>query len=399
MTDTSSNSIFTKSLEDSLLKILKLAPDEINPFVTSEIQTLLNRIAPEKKCIGFYLDYTSPNGVLVCPTYEEISNIGKYLFDFDNPTKSYQPNNYVVCLSKNIKFGSIREVVARILYSIDRVIFQSSDLINAVKAMILERGIENGMFNKEHGFTFKNGTSYNETCTCLIIPFITHLCEEGANPFKYSLLNLLIQDHRNNEESLVFKYGYLSDLDNIKDENYEKLKSANKLSLLFNSMWSDIMEYPLNKGRLIQLYNQVLSNKNIGIFEREIASKIKESLEKTNKSIFDSKLGEQIFEESVKSFLETKKRGFSLLEIEELKVEVEALNSSEDKMYLVTRIHRDIATALKAKEKLNSDIEKEEIDKYIAELKEILERIHAKKIRTKNDYRILVQYPEGDYEE
>lgn len=398
MTDTSSNSIFTKSLEDSLLKILKLAPDEINPFVTSEIQTLLNRIAPEKKCIGFYLDYTSPNGVLVCPTYEEISNIGKYLFDFNNSTKIYQPNNYVVCLSRNIKFDSIREVVARILYSIDKIIFHSSDLINAVKAMILERGIENGMFNKEHGFTFRNGSSYNETCTCLIMPFIAHLCEEGSNPFKKELLNLLILDNKNTEDSLVVKYGYLSDLENIKNETYEKTKSANKLSLLFSSMWSDIMNYPLNKGNLIQLYNQVLNNKDIGIFEREIATRIKENLEKTNKAIFDSKLGEEIFEESVKSFLETKKRGYSLLEIEELKIEVESLTSSEDKMYLVTRIHRDIATALKAKEKISSDIEKEEIDKYITELKDILNQIHDKKIKAKNDYRIIVQYPEGDYE-
>jgi hypothetical protein len=68
-------------------------------------------------------------------------------------------------------------------------------------------------------------------------------------------------------------------------------------------------------------------------------------------------------------------------------------------MYLITRIHKNINTALKVKAKTHSETEKTQIDAFITQMRELLDLVQNKKCKTTaEDFTIMVNYPKDDYE-
>ena len=108
--------------------------------------------------------------------------------------------------------------------------------------------------------------------------------------------------------------------------------------------------------------------------------------------------------ESIRSFLEIHRQGISPLEVDEIEVEIGRIETSDDKLYLVQRIHKDIVIANKAIAKLSrssNPVDKariETINQYIDDLKALLPKIKAVKTEIV-PYNIVIKYPKGDYEE
>jgi hypothetical protein len=405
MNDTSAGSILISSLEESLNRLFKLYPDERTPFELSGIQLTINRIAPDLECTAFYMDESLPHAVMVTPTFEEIGLIGRYLFNFNGEEKNsvYTPKRYVVTISPTIKYNSVKEIVALILQGIDEL--SCNQKLLEMKAYLLDKAIKNNMLNTDKVFVFKNGATYNNTCTPIILPFITNLYELKTTYFSQGKVLKYLFDNDiedNKKENLLTKYGYLSCLtyrDGTIPTYTDHKKEAMDFNYLFNSMWNSLISYPDGKGKLINLYKKVLENPTSGAYERELANKSIAILNKNSSSIIDHGLEEQMISESVKSFKEIKKKGYSDLEYSELLIEIQLLQYNEDKMYLITRIHKNINTALKVKAKTHSETEKTQIDAFITQMRELLDLVQNKKCKTTaEDFTIMVNYPKDDYE-
>ena len=399
MNDTSTGSIFTKALEDSLTRIFLLKPDELGILDLNGIRDLMNRIAPELHCEAVYFDNSLYKGISVVPTYEEVGNIGRYLFNFEDKDVKYTPNNYVVSISPKLEYSDIKEVVARILIGLDSIACNMK--LNKIKACLMDKAFETHTLGSDKLFTFKNGLPYNSNCTPIILPFIINLYESDADNFnKHVLLKYFFEDTLQQEfNPYLIKYGYMSYAPDNNDED-DKHKKEVEMIGLFNSMWDALFNYPLNKGKIISQYEAVINNSTSGQYEKYLANIAKVTLEKSSSSILDPSLAEESLNESVKSFLEIKKTGMSELELSELEVEIEAATDTNDKMYIITRIHKDIATAVKAKKKIKNETELESIDSYILSLRELLNKLKNKKVRNDIDnIQVIVKYPKGDYEE
>lgn len=131
------------------------------------------------------------------------------------------------------------------------------------------------------------------------------------------------------------------------------------------------------------------------------ALKVYNEERKTTNSGIKFGLNESYLEESVRSFMEINKRGYSMLEVDEIEIEIGRIETSDDKLYLVQRIHKDVAVAKKAISKLTREgrtSEVKEIELYIEKLMSLLPKI--KQVKTEiTPYSFKVQYPKGDYEE
>lgn len=108
--------------------------------------------------------------------------------------------------------------------------------------------------------------------------------------------------------------------------------------------------------------------------------------------------------ESIRSFIEVHSKGMSMLEIDEIAIEIGRIETSEDKLYLVQRVHRNIMIANKAMQKLKRSnreadhIRAEMMADYVNELKALIPKIKAVKTEL-NPFSVVVKYPKGDYEE
>ena len=108
--------------------------------------------------------------------------------------------------------------------------------------------------------------------------------------------------------------------------------------------------------------------------------------------------------ESIRTFIEVHSKGFSRLELDEIEIEIGRIETSDDKLYLVQRIHKDIMIANKALQKLKGssrmvdEVRADEIRDYIKELKKLVPRIKAIKTEIL-PYNIVIHNPKGDYED
>lgn len=400
MTDTNANSILAKSLEESLTRLFSLYQDEVTPNELSSISLLINRMIPNKKCEGFYFDESLYKDVLVIPVYSEIEQIGKYLFDFEDRDIFYEPKSYIVCVSPKMEYKTIKEVVAKILFGID-CITVNKYLFQNIKSTILNKALNSDMIIGKRVFTFKDGTSYNISCTPLILPLILNVFElkiKYSNPSK--LLNYIMGiDSDKTLEYNIIKYGYTSDYPNTDFTDMDKEAKEVEMNKIINNTFINVLDYPNNKGKMMTYYKFIIDNKTAGVYEKHLAETCYNILNKSNSALIDKKVAEAGLQESVKSFLETKKKGYSGLELDELRVEFESMTDSSDKMYLITRIHKDMNAALKAKSKLKGDADKLQVEEFMTELKGILKMIQDKKVKDGvDDIRITVQYPKNDFE-
>jgi len=406
MNDVSANSYLIKALEDTLVRLYTLKSDEVNPLDLSQIKSIINRIAPEVRCEAFYFDNSTYKGASAVPTYDELSNIGRFLFDFESTNYNYKPFSYVLSLSPNMEYHSIKEVVAEILRAID--IFSDNHILKLIKNELLEKAASENIISGDRVFTFRNGSRYNIACTPVIVPFLVSVFESGIfkpsypTDFNIPSYPLDFSDDGENCNNLLVKYGYAANLrydrNNIDQINKDILLVRNVLG----NTWNNLMTYPESAKKLISDYNRVLYDPTSGSYEKILAKKCIDVLQSNNVTLIDRTLIEENLNESVKSFFEAKKKGYSLLELDELRVEIEAMSTSDptDKMYIITRIHKDIATAKKVMAKKNlNPAEKVEIENYLNELSTILKSVQAKKVKDETDViKIQIAYPKDDYE-
>jgi len=403
MIDISANSYILKSLEDTLVRLYSLNLDEVNDLDLDHIRTIINRIVPDKRCTKVYFDNSLYKGALALPNTSDLERIARFLFNFESKEfQCEQPiDTYVLSISPEIEYHSIREVVAEILNSIDNLFYNHK--FQELKIRMLDRAIIENMVSGDKIFTFKNGSSFNISCMPLVLPLIVNTIEsEKVYMNKDSAIIYMTKDEIPDsvKTSYLVQCGYTSDYYNHNDKS--EAENAMQFNAIFNATWDNLKAYPNNKSAILSQYKRVLNDRTSGSYEKLLANYAVNILNNSNGYIFDRTAIEENLSESVKSFFETKKKGYSYLELDELRVEIEAMSTSDptDKMYLITRIHKDLTVAKKALEKKSNPAEREEIENYIKDLKVILQDVQNKKVKDNTDnIQIIVKYPKGDYEE
>lgn len=97
--------------------------------------------------------------------------------------------------------------------------------------------------------------------------------------------------------------------------------------------------------------------------------------------------------ESVRSLIEMRKKGYSWLEVDEIEVEIDRVETTEDKIYLVHRIHSAIHSANRAKKNAKSSSEYKNLDKFIEDLKKLIPKIKGVKTELSN-FTLKIDYGE-----
>ena len=221
-------------------------------------------------------------------------------------------------------------------------------------------------------------------------------------------------------DSLAFKAGYGHDLVQAIDKmltvgmDGATAPSTTIMDLRKMGQWSlsNIINLRNRQNHIIRLLKAQIKDEESPaareLLQRQLDA-LEANLKNRRKGISMSQriaMAEQSTElnESIRTFIEIHSKGFSTLEIEEIEIEIGRIETSEDKLYLVQRIHKDIKIANKALLKLRGssrmvdEVRADEIRDYIKELKKLVPRIKA----VKTDYapyNIVIHNPKGDYED
>ena len=403
MIDFNVNDVFINDLEMNLHNImLNKDNKEFDDYDNTLIERGIRRIVQKPVCKKvIFIRESNDKNVIVLPSNECMNSIVKVLFDFQRRyTIEEALSEFIVVINLDAHYGGIKELIAQIFHGID--VFSNAELLLHMKAAILDKFITNGTIGKDKVYEFFNDMNFNMTLVPILSPLINELYTIQKSLFnKNMLLNYLFDDDYKSDLLLV-KTGYVSELPPDSDNKDDFIEKKNRFTLLFNNTIKCMVYYIKNRGFLMDQCKACKTSTNP--VEREYGEHGYEILKKNYSEIFDrSKFAYnedgEVLSESVKSFLELKRKGCSELEYNELLVEIEMLESegdSTDKMYLVTRIQRDINAALRAKHKTRNN---EDIDEYIARLKGLLTKVQNTRIKPQlAGYAVNLILPENDYE-
>ena len=221
-------------------------------------------------------------------------------------------------------------------------------------------------------------------------------------------------------DSLAFKAGYGTDLVNAIDKmllvgaDGAMARSTSILDLRKMGQWSmsNILNLRNRQSHLIKLLRAQINDEESpaarNLLIRQLSA-LEANMKDRRKGINLSQrisLAEQDKElnESIRTFIEVHTKGFSSLELDEIEIEIGRIETSEDKLYLVQRIHKDIKVAHNALQRLSNssrmvdEVRADEIKQYIVELKKLIPKIKAVKTEIK-PYNIIIHNPKGDYED
>ena len=217
-------------------------------------------------------------------------------------------------------------------------------------------------------------------------------------------------------DSFAVRYGYGVELNSLLSKLTSErgtvaiLSSRNPKEEKAIMQWSikNVMEFSLRRGEILSQLQRQLREEPSEYLRSIIQSQI-DTIKKTKTVINISGITSnesQLIEESLKSFVELHQKGLSYLELDEIEVEMQRMTDHEDKMYLITRIYRDLnildkAVAKKeemAKKKASysknyQDNTLKEYEDFRKSLLDLLKKIKAVKIKEK-DYTIRVEYPD-----
>jgi hypothetical protein len=214
-------------------------------------------------------------------------------------------------------------------------------------------------------------------------------------------------------DNLAVRYGYGVDL----AELIKKLMEADEYKGIFrkditvdkeNKLivdWSvrNMIQFKVRRNQIVRELE--LQNRN------EKSPVLKDLINKQINTLKNLKINtkgisvhNKLQQESFKSFIEMKKRGYSQLELDELEVEIGRIEYHEDKLYLINRIYKDLADCEREIEDLEKRYSKSPsqiLQIKIDELKMFKNKLLALPMKVKSvkiiekDFEIKAVYPKG----
>lgn len=399
--DISTNSIYLAEIEQCINRIVN------NKDVETNLKNMANYINREFKCNCLGVNIVENDtlsyffGAQVIPSQMSIQSISTYLTEMEDKSsvKNLDISFYLELDSKFLyEYDTTdREIVAVIIHEIGHRIADRSHLQKL-------KGLYNSELIKKLGINYP--FNYNLKSVKFLLGTVIIFSYTEYLSYWYKLNSETLAD------SYAIKYGYGADLHSfltkltnsgafIKAVREEDNKNTSQEIMV---SWSvkNILEFSLRRANIEkELRNQLREEKSKAIrdnLEFQL-NMIRRSIGKGLTTPFSNENCDLILSESIKSFIEIKKKGMSHLELDEIQVEIEIMESPDDKIYLITRIHRDISKAKKAMSKIKNEVDKQTYQEYIDSLNKFLKEIRNKKVKEeKNEFVIRVDYPEDDYE-
>ena len=216
-------------------------------------------------------------------------------------------------------------------------------------------------------------------------------------------------------DSVAFKCGYGADLFTalekiLSNVHFNKTNKVQEVKKMCKWSISNIIHFKQRQASLKKLLMAELRDEKSPI-AREVLQKQLAAMEENTRNIRKRSGNMPVLQteskelnESISSFMQVHINGLSALELDEIEVEIGRIETSDDKLYLLQRVHKDIVIANKTIDKLarskraTDQARIQSIKDYITDLKALIPRIKAVKTSIM-PYNIVVKYPKGDYEE
>jgi hypothetical protein len=359
-------------------------------------------------------------GIHVFPTKKELYKIADKVIHLDQKVQFENCTEFVLELDSKLIYdigATPKEITAAILHEIGHKVYSKKSQIRS-KVLFLNACLKN--------VAIAGGAL--TTIARVISPVKFLLFSAILTCFTNSLSSWLRLKDEMDADSFAVKYGYAADLHSL----IGKFRNDSELTLGFGKIskfarttaigsdesqraimrWSikNILEFSIRRAEIARQLEAQLREEP-SEYGREIIQEQLDQIRKAQKasglrmSIQSSlKKEDALLGESVKSFIEIQSKGMSYLELDELSVEIERIETYEDKIYIVSRIYRDLAAANKAMDKISKDnsnsgkLRLEQFKDYVGQLKDLLTRTRAFKVK-ETQYGVYVKYPKGDYEE
>lgn len=362
-----------------------------------KIAELINRDFPNIVCerVLIFDNNTKDHffGARIMPTYDELDRLSDEITADGMSVKNLSLcKRFVIEIDSKLlyKIGATPdEVVAAIIHEIGHKIF-SDQVYGEIK-----QNLNSAIIKERKG-------------NVVILDKIL----SGFRSIRYNLYTFLLMSYSKvnlfeeiEADNLAHRCGYASSLHSL----LQKIKTAGDRKIDIQdeekelvASWTvrNMMNFSMRRNNVISALKEQI--------REEKSEHIKAMLEEQLRRVTSAKLSANpnlseealdiLISESVKTFFEIRKKGYSQLELDELEMEIDDIDIAEDKIYIITRIHKDIQTAIITKKKKDlSDYENTMIDDFIAKLRQLLEKTKKVKI-AKKDYSVIIKYPENDYE-
>lgn len=351
-------------------------------------------------------------GAHIIPTEKECYKLAENVIKIKENVKFDVCSEFVIELDSKLIYdldATPEEIVAVLLHEIGHKVFYTKNKVN-MKAKFIECLASNGLLT--------------------VVSFITRISMFKfllftliLNFFSSCFSNVLSLKEEIDADSFAIRYGYGKDL-------YSVIEKLTKYSKLFGGFgfarnkkkeddaiasWcvKSMAEFQLRKISIKKDLETMLKSEQNPEVRKIINSQIR-ALEGTTRrtkglgSINISMFSSQPVSESFSSFAEMNAKGISYLELDELDVEIDRIRDHEDKLYVISRIHKNLADNgkfIKEKEKelskkklsdaqIKDNIEMKDLLAYRSKLLDLLRKCRAVKPREKHHH-FIVGYPLG----
>ena len=404
MIDVNSTSPYLSSIEQSIAEIQQGKKIDYN---LEMIRKMIN-VEFKANCVSVNLIENDTKGfffgMYMIPTEKKLLEITDKVIKDGDKVKFESCKDFIIEIDSKLVYdmgATPREITAALIHEIGHKVFSTEEqvrLYGIFTAEILKFGaIGMAIYSK-------------------FAPFKTLMLTIGLFAFTGFLKELSNVKGEIDADSLAVKYGYGRDLysllnkftgDDLKALKLMNSEKDNDMRVLTRWTIKNILNFSLRKSKIKNELSKQITNEK-SIYAKSIIKTQIKFVENT-RAMF-SPPDDKAITESVRSFIEIKKKGYSNLEIDELEIEIERIEDPEDKIYLTKRIHRNIQTAyLAMKEledremKLNPAFvsgkfklrETDEIKSYISAMNSLLEKIRNVKIKKRERLAINIEYPAG----
>lgn len=357
-------------------------------------------------------------GAHIIPTEKECYKIADNIARVKENVKFEKCSEFVIELDSKLVYdigATPEEILAVLLHEIGHKVFYSKHRVH-MKAKFLEVVLSNGA---AVGTAMALGS---------LVTFKFLLVTLVLNAFNSSFCNLLSLKDEIDSDSFAVCYGYGVHLHSVMTKIIDHSKMFTRFGVGRNKQKEDkaiaewcfksIMDFNLRKKYIRKDLEMMLrSEKNpemVKIIKSQInsldtMSKRGKGLGSVKMNLFSNGAGVVSNKsESFSSFAEMNAKGISYLELDEIAIEIDRIRDHEDKLYVTSRIHKNLADNgkhIQRKEKeliknklsdsqIKDNVEMKELLAYRSQLLDLLQRCRSARIREKH-HGFIVGYPVG----
>lgn len=387
---------YIEIIVEKIRTIMENTPNDYNNDSNLEdIKNALNREFPNHHCIAVLIG-NKPNrknqiyGARMYPTQNEMDVISKEILNTYAKT-NYTLKEYIIELDYTFLYNRTlgvtpEEMTAVIIHEVGHAQHFSHEIANAkiklINAQAATVGVGLGVTAMVTGLI-----NLPVALVGIIVLNMCQSCIEKSRAMDSEIL----------ADSLAIEYGASEELKDVLNKTYRMMDGP---ALSDNALYQWIIN--LRTGRNVRLnelensLNKEMRDTNSPIMKGYL-SNILIKYKRQKNSIKTSFIAEaeNLLTESIQSFTEMITKGHSMLEIEEIRVEIQRMTSYEDKMYIVTRIAKDRNRAELTLEKLDKheSSKRQKIKEFIKDLDDLLAL--TRKSNPERQYGIFIKAPQG----